>query len=84
MRTKPMLRRLLTALPYEGERRFSSEDGVSMQITRQDTPYTLVSVLVKDHGHNAWVTVESDAGQVTLLHPRNIDLVDKALDHFLN
>ena len=82
MRTKPMFRRLMAALPHEGERRFQA-DGVSLQITRHDTPFTIISVLVKDNGHNAWVTVESDAGDITLLHPRNVDLVDKALDKFL-
>lgn len=82
MRTKPMLRRLMAALPHEGERRFSA-DGMSLQITRHDTPYTIISVLVKDNGQNAWVTVESDAGEVVLLHPRNIDLIDKALDMLL-
>lgn len=81
MRTKPMLRRLMAALPQEGERRFQA-DGVSLQITRHDTPYTIISVLVKDNGHNAWVTVEADGGEVTLHHPRNVDLVDKALDTF--
>ncbi len=82
MRTKPMFRRLMAALPHEGERRFQA-DGISMQITRHDTPYTIISVLVKANGHNAWVTVESDAGEVTLHHPRNVDLVDKALDKFI-
>ncbi|NFV80299.1 hypothetical protein [Magnetospirillum aberrantis] len=82
MRTKPMFRRLMAALPHEGERRFQA-DGVSLQITRHDTPFTIISVLVKDNGHNAWVTVESDAGDITLHHPRNVDLVDKALDKFL-
>lgn len=82
MRTKPMFRRLMAALPHEGERRFQA-DGVSLQITRHDTPFTIISVLVKDNGHNAWVTVESDAGDLTLHHPRNVDLVDKALDKFL-
>jgi hypothetical protein len=82
MRTKPMFRRLLSALPHEGERRFQG-DGMSMQITRHDSPYTIISVLVKADGHNAWVTVEADGGEITLLHPRNIDLVDKALDTLL-
>lgn len=82
MRTKPMFRRLLAALPHEGERRYHAA-GVSMQITRHDTPYTIISVMVKDNGHNAWVTVEADGGEITLLHPRNVDLVDKALDTFL-
>lgn len=82
MRTKPMFRRLMAALPHEGERRFQA-DGMSMQITRHDSPYTIISVMVKSEGHNAWVTVESDAGEVVLHHPRNMDLVDKALDALL-
>jgi hypothetical protein len=82
MRTKPMFRRLLAALPHEGERRYHA-DGMSMQITRHDTPYTIISVMVKADGHNAWLTVEADGGEVTLHHPRNVDLVDKALDTFL-
>lgn len=82
MPSKPMFRRLLAALPHEGERRYLA-DGISMQITRHDTPYTLISVMVKSEGHNAWVTAELDAGEVTLHHPRNIELVDKALDIFL-
>lgn len=83
MRTKPMFRRLLTALPHEGERRYHSDDGISMQITRHDSPFTLISVMVKDNGHNAWVTVESDGGEITMHHPRNVDLIDKALDKFI-
>ncbi len=83
MRTKPMFRRLMNVLPHEGERRYH-DGGMSMLITRNDSPYTIISVLVKDNGHNAWVTIESDGGDVTLHHPRNIDLVDKALNVFLN
>lgn len=82
MRTKPMFRRLLKAVPSEGERRYNS-DGMSMLVTRYDTPYTIISVMVKAEGHNAWVTVEADGGEVTLHHPRNVELVDKALDTFL-
>lgn len=82
MRTKPMFRRLLKAVPSEGERRYHA-DGMSMQITRHDTPFTIISVMVKADGHNAWLTVEADGADVTLLHPRNVELVDKALDTFL-
>ena len=82
MPSKPMFRRLLEALPHEGEKRYHA-GTLSMQLTRHDTPYTLISVLVKEDGHNAWVTAELDSGEVTLHHPRNIELVDKALDRFL-
>lgn len=84
MRKKPIFRRLLTALPHEGERRYHDDGGMSMQITRHDSPYTIISVMVKDNGHNAWVTMEADGGEITMHHPRNIDLVDRALDTFLS
>ena len=54
-----------------------------MLITRHDQPYTLISVMVKAEGHSAWVTAELDGGQVALHHPRNLELVDRALDVFL-
>lgn len=82
MPDKAMFRRLMAALPHEGERRYHA-DGLSMLVTRHDTPYTIVSVIVKEAGHSAWVTAEFEGGAVTLHHPRNIELVDKALDAFL-
>ena len=82
MPDKTMFRRLMTALPHEGERRYHA-DGLSMLITRHDSPYTIISVMVKTAGHSAWVTAELDAGAVALHHPRNLELVDKALDTFL-
>lgn len=82
MPDKAMIRRLMAALPHEGERRYHQDD-MSMMLTRHDSPYTLISVMVKIPGHSAWVTAELDGGQVTLHHPRNVELVDKALDVFL-
>jgi len=82
MPDKAMFRRLMAALPHEGEKRYHA-DQMSMLVTRHDQPYTLISVMVKTPGHSGWVTAELDAGEVTLHHPRNLDLVDKALDVFL-
>ncbi|OJX79297.1 hypothetical protein [Magnetospirillum sp. 64-120] len=82
MPNKAMLSRLMAALPHEGEVRYHA-DQMSMLVTRHDQPYTLISVIVKTPGHAGWVTAELDAGEVTLHHPRNLELVDKALDAFL-
>lgn len=82
MPDKAMFRRLMAALPHEGERRYHA-DGLSMLITRHDSPYTLISVMVKSQGHCAFVTAELDAGRVELHHPRNLELVDHALAVFL-
>lgn len=79
MRTKPLFRRLISAIPQEGERRLS-RDGVSLLLTRHDTPYTIVSALVKSQGHCGWVTLESDAGTIVAHHPRNVDLVEQVLE----
>lgn len=82
MPDKAMIRRLMAVLPHEGERRYHA-DGMSMLVTRHDSPYTIISVMVKTPGHAGWVTAELDGGQVALHHPRNIELVDRALDAFL-
>jgi hypothetical protein len=82
MRFTPLFQRLRAALPREGEQRFKN-DTTSMLITRHDVPFTIFSVLVKQEGHCGWITLQADAGKIESHHPRNVDLVEQALELFL-
>jgi len=82
MRIKPLFHRLRTALPREGEKRFKN-DSLSMLITRHDVPFTIFSVLVKQEGHCGWITIQADDGKIEAHHPRNVDLVEQALEVFM-
>lgn len=82
MRITPLFHRLRAALPREGEQRFKN-DSMSMLVTRQDVPFTIFSVLVKQGGHCGWITLQADNGKIVSHHPRNVDLVEQALDVFV-
>ena len=82
MRITPLFHRLRAALPREGEKRFRN-DTLSMLITRQDVPFTIFSVLVKQEGHSGWITLQADDGKIEAHHPRNVDLVEQAVEVFV-
>ncbi len=79
MTTEELFRRLLAAIPREGEvRRHVGDD--SLLITRHDTPTTIISALAKAGPAMGWLTLEADGGHLEVLHPRNPELVMRLLD----
>ncbi len=73
--------RVRRVLPHSGEVRRHDTD-ISLLITRNDIPYTMISLIAKEPHASGWVNVEVDGADATLHHPRNLDLVARALDHF--
>ncbi len=79
MTTEELFRRLLAAIPREGEiRRHAGDD--SLLITRHDTPTTIISALAKAGPAMGWLTLEADGGRLELHPPRNPELVLRLLD----
>lgn len=81
MGTDALYRRLSSVLHANGECRFQG-DGCSMLITRNDRAYTLISVLVTQDGQSGSLTLELDDGALVIHHPRNLELVERAINSF--
>jgi hypothetical protein len=79
MTPQELYRRLLAAIPREGEVRRHVGDE-SLLITRHDTPTTIISALAKAGPAIGWLTLEADGRHLELHHPRNPELVMRLLD----